>query len=417
MKRQLIVGIVFCAIAGTAMGISAQWDPNEDGSNVDMLDATNWNNDPAGATGHAIGEIAGLAAVLDGDWNYNKSLFIGIDDPGELVMLSGTLNVSGLEIGGDYWNRKDEFDNTVGYGSLGIMTVESGTVDASRLIVGQGNSGFLTINGGTVNAGAFAVVGAESNDRLLVSDGGPTGYYIPFSGQGTIKMTGGTLNFEHMNVGRDESSVGNVYLSGSAQLVAFDDDSVYPEDAYFRIGDPQAATNLVIEGGARLRAGSISLLTPTHLEFVLDANSLSNSRIDVYDYDDGDTFELDPNHVTIGADINLSFVDEPIANTPFDIVSSVTDLNEEEGLVDNISQESADAGWSLAIVSDGNGGTILQATYSPTFANCDEVIEAGFARTGDFDQDCDVDVADFAKIAENWMKTNDPEDPDFNPNW
>jgi hypothetical protein len=417
MRKELFILMAALLITGSAFGVTAHWDPNQNSDNRDMLDPNNWTTDPAGATGHGIANAGDLAPVLDGNWTYGKKMFVGTHDLGELIMLGGLLDVSPLEIGGDYWSNKDGDDNTIAYGHTGIMTLEAGTVNAGSTYIGYGNVGRLNINGGTFNGGVFVVVGNESYDRLMCSEDGITGFFIPFRGSGEISMTGGTFNCEHINVARDKRCAGSVQLNGDASMIVYDDDAADPAASYFRIGHPEAVASLRIEEAATLKAGSISLLAPTSVEFVLDESSLSSSRIDIYDYDEGDTFTLDANDVTITAEISLSFVDKPIPNTSFDLISSVTDLNQEDGLLDNLSQESADAGWSLAVVSDGSGGTILQATYAPTFETCEEVISAGFARNGDFDEDCNVDFTDFAEMATNWLLSNNPDSTEFTPNW
>ncbi len=422
MKNLMLIMIVAASLAGTSLAATALWDPNVALGDFDMLNADNWSRDLASATAHGLCGGFESTAILDGDWTYNKSMHIGTTGLGVVKMVGGLLDVSSLRIGDDYWTQKDGEDNVLHYGDNGILIVENGTVDASNTTVGHGNLGILTINGGTVNAGSFVTVGTESGDLMGISTDGTTiAYYVPFAGTGYLNMTGGVLNCEHINVGRDPRCLAEVDLSGDALLEVYDDNAAEPSDSYFRIGDPEAITRLTIAGAARLRAGSISLLTPTIIKFVLDESSLSDSRIDVYDYDPEDTFIITYEDVTIGGEIYLEFAGDPIANIPFDIISSVTDLNQiesgSEPVVDKLSAESAAAGWSLAIVLDGNGGSILQATYSPDFATCEEVIATGFGLEADFDKDCDVDLNDFAVMSAGWLGNNNPEDINHTPNW
>ncbi|MFH1615123.1 MAG: hypothetical protein ABIG61_08590 [Planctomycetota bacterium] len=56
---------------------------------------------------------------------------------------------------------------------------------------------------------------------------------------------------------------------------------------------------------------------------------------------------------------------------------------------------------------------IIQA--APT--TCNEVKEMGLELEGDINGDCDVDLADFAGIAIEWLSCNNPEDVNCIPNW
>jgi hypothetical protein len=55
------------------------------------------------------------------------------------------------------------------------------------------------------------------------------------------------------------------------------------------------------------------------------------------------------------------------------------------------------------------------AAWQPS--NCAEAIERGLGLKGDLDGDCDVDFYDYAIFASEWLKCDDPSNPNCTANW
>ncbi len=75
-------------------------------------------------------------------------------------------------------------------------------------------------------------------------------------------------------------------------------------------------------------------------------------------------------------------------------------------------------------ISDGGAGydlvlNFIEVVRAPVLppANCNEVWQFGFGLDADFDQDCDVDLADLAEMVGNWLICNDPGDPSCIETW
>jgi hypothetical protein len=49
--------------------------------------------------------------------------------------------------------------------------------------------------------------------------------------------------------------------------------------------------------------------------------------------------------------------------------------------------------------------------------NCQEYIDCGYGLPADLNRDCKINFDDFAIFASNWLKCNDPRDPNCSPNW
>ncbi len=60
-------------------------------------------------------------------------------------------------------------------------------------------------------------------------------------------------------------------------------------------------------------------------------------------------------------------------------------------------------------VSDGEFDTTMDVTILVSNADCTRVKEDGLLMAGDLNEDCKVDLLDFAMMAANWIKCNDPQ--------
>ncbi len=67
---------------------------------------------------------------------------------------------------------------------------------------------------------------------------------------------------------------------------------------------------------------------------------------------------------------------------------------------------------ALSVVLDGSdliGGDLYDVWQVPALNTCADVAAAGLLLEGDLTEDCVIDLADFARIAANWLRCNDPE--------
>ena len=60
---------------------------------------------------------------------------------------------------------------------------------------------------------------------------------------------------------------------------------------------------------------------------------------------------------------------------------------------------------------------IVQVSEGPPPQNCEEALGAGYSVTGDFNNDCYVNFADFAFIAGKWLNCIDPTDENCEHPW
>ena len=97
-----------------------------------------------------------------------------------------------------------------------------------------------------------------------------------------------------------------------------------------------------------------------------------------------------------------------VTSKPLDAADPVfSDITDPEAVVDfseqGVYQLTLTADDTTAAVSD----SILITVIDPT---CQDVIDAGLINIADLNQDCHVDLADFAFIAVSWLECNDPQD-------
>ncbi len=206
-----------------------------DTGNQNFNDPLNWFDLPPGyeftsSDNAEVNKDGTDAAILSSDAT-RGILGIGIGNAtGEVLVTGGTNNFSNGRIG---WHADAQ----------GFLEISGGdTTLSGYCTVGyDGGDGHVTINDGILKVNRSNMPQSENSVAELVINGGEftvEGYYnLGFKGQGTIDMTGGTINLgEKFRTGRGSvDSVATLTISGDAEFNALEGYTTIGEEGYAAI--------------------------------------------------------------------------------------------------------------------------------------------------------------------------------------
>ncbi len=220
MKRLLLVMLVVSFITSSAFAVTTKWTGS---TSSDWFIAGNWDTQVPTNADRAAFEAAVAGAIINGTAVTNE-LYLGYKEAVEaasLTMNSGTLDVSKLiYLGADS-----------GYASTGKLIVNGGTITVTgddKLYVGHksGTTGLVYLNGGVVDA-PKTYVGNEGTGHVYMSGGAlncTNELRVGVKGTGSFDIAGGgTVTARKLVVGRYAGSVGEVTLSWGGVINVTDD--------------------------------------------------------------------------------------------------------------------------------------------------------------------------------------------------
>jgi len=346
--------VLVFGLAGSAFADNVFWDAGPSGTGTAWNVAANWVGDVA-----PDNDDYGLI----GDPTVSQPIIVNGDN------ISAGRVVVGQENSGC---------------TLDVMTGGSLTSAAQHFTVGRGSGG-----GGTLNISGGDVI---ANAGFVIAN-----YYTNTTG--TVNMTGGTLTV-HADIASGnwwmqmftigDGGVGTFNMDGGAVTV---DEDMYL--AYHRNDGNSGFLNMT--GGTIDVGGTI----------MLSKSSSISSKI-----------QLDGGIITAG---NLLMT----ANGSLDLAGGTMILDEDRtGRVQEYIDVGLITGYGVqgAVIvdyNDTNPGktTIVGTVEEPT---CQDIIDDGLLIAGDISgpegtPDCHVDIHDFAFFAGEWLRCNDPQNPECDP--
>ncbi len=339
--------------------------------------------------------VLSSAAVTAG-WT---SEIVGMDASWQMLLLSYPL--SGIDVS---WtnNGADQLWSTGGNWDAALTADDRAVIDLA------GVNGAVLNSAETVNS---AVVGDVSDGSLEVN----------------ASAAGQLVN---LTVANEAASTGQVIISGgsmdvsSAALIGFKGDADFSmSGGSFTAGnvlaapDPNAGADIVVSGNAVFNAegvlslGQNAVFKMSGWQADIDAESLlaeAGSKI-IFEFDGGLAVGIGmfvSGDAILNGTIDIDFVGDNVVGGTYTVLtaSNIIDVTEGELL------ETLDVDLpfiaTYEIVEDGENEVLQVTIDTPT--TCQEVIDAGGRLAGDINGDCEVNLADLADMALNWLLCNDP---------
>jgi len=261
------------------------------------------------------------------------------------------------------------------------------TAACSGLVVGSASTGSLNVNAGA-NAAFGSLIVADTNassGSLTVSDGTmnvSSTAFIGSSGKASFTMNGGAFYAGNLIAAFNPDSTADILISNNA-VVDIDGITGLGANAKLSLSGHQATAEF----------GSLTAAEGSEINFVLDgALGVGNGLVV-----NGD--------VVLNGAINIGFIDNAAVDTTYTVLRSTGKID------DNTDGKLVKGAFvTYALVQDGDYHTLQVTVFSPE--NCQEVIDGGMGLSADINQDCRVNIADFAELASQWLLCNDPQQCD-----
>lgn len=267
------------------------------------------------------------------------------------------------------WSNPGNWNTTLDPNDIAVIDREStsgaivnSTAVCGGLVVGSTANGALTVSSGSLTATSSAIIGS--------------------SGNGSLAIHGGTF------------SAGNLIAAlnaGSSADILIDNNAVVRIDGIAGLG---ANAGLTLSGHqTSIEFGTLTTAPGSEINFVLDGALGVGNGLDV----NGD--------VVLAGSIQLAFVGGVKADGTFTLLRSSGTITDKTG--GNLIRTMPGSAVSYAIETEGTEQVLKVTLYSP--ATCEEVINAGLGYSADINQDCKVNMLDFAEMASQWLACNDPQ--------
>lgn len=229
-----------------------------------------------------------------------------------------------------------------------------------NLTVGEGadSAGTVNISGGSVAVDSIAYIGKEGQGALNVSSGS-------FTAQNVIAATGDAAGAQ-INVSGDAAvNIGTLGLTNGS---------------VFKLSGYQAAVEV----------GNLALDADANIIFELDENHGVGNGI------------VAEGNVVLDGIISLASIGERVDAT-------YTIIRAKGEIFINRAKPISTAFVNYEIVENGEYNELQVTLFTPT--TCEAVVNSGFGFTSDLNEDCYVNIEDFAIMATEWLTCNDPTDP------
>jgi hypothetical protein len=295
---------------------------------------------------------------------------------------------------GQYWSTPGNWNTTLDGDDLAVINLAgtSGTVlnsaaTCSGLVVGSTASGSLDLATGASASFGTVVIGdsSASSGRITITDGIVTvasTAMIGVNGDALLSINGGQFNAGNMIAALNAESTADIQIAYNA-VVAIDG-----------LVGLNAASKLSIAGHqTNVQFGTLTTAPGSELGFALNgALGVGNGLVV-----NGD--------VVLAGSVQPSFVGDVKADGTYTLLRSTGTITDKTGgtLVKNIPGSIV----TYVIEPEGTDNVLKITVYSPT--TCQEVIDAGLGYSADLNQDCNVNLTDFAEMASQWLLCNDPQ--------
>lgn len=256
---------------------------------------------------------------------------------------------------------------------------------------------------------ANGAVVADAASATLEAAAGGSGNFVNFTvaenlgSTGTVNVTGGSITVDSVAyIGKQGDAALNV-TSGSfnaANLIAATGDEALADikisgDAVFGIDSVlalSAGSKLTVSGyQTDTNVGNLSLAEGANITFEVDENHGVGNGLVV------------AGNAVLGGTISMKPIGDRVDAT-YTVIRALGEI-----IVEN--EEMLDTVFSTyQIVENGEYQELQVEFFTPD--DCEQVISTGFGIYGDINEDCYVDIADFAIIASKWLTCNDPTNPD-----
>lgn len=286
------------------------------------------------------------------------------------------------------WNATLDSDDVAVIDLAGTSgTILNSIATCSGLVVGSTANGSLDFNN-DANAAFGSLLVADksaSSGSLAISDGTlsvASTAIVGSSGNASFTMNGGAFYAGNLIAALNAESTADIQIANNA-IVAIDG-----------VVGLNAASKLSISGcQTNVRFGTLTTAQGSELGFVLEgAQGVGNGLV------------VNGNVVLAGK-VQPSFVNGIKTDGTYTLLRSKGKITDKTG--GNLVKSMPGSIVSYELVDIGGYHTLQITIYSP--ATCQEVINAGLGYSGDINEDCTIDILDFAEMASQWLLCNDPQ--------